>query len=180
MIPGGKADEADFRILESMPVRSVVTSPAHGGRLPARDAARFAGAPAVRERVPQRALLRHAALAVTNGGLNTVLDALEAGVPLVVVPIAFEQGAIGARLEYAGAGKAVPYREATPRRIGEAIDAVLGEPRFAERAGVVARAIRASGGVSQAVAVVEAVARTRRPVRRDEAVPTCGEGSAAP
>jgi DMSO/TMAO reductase YedYZ molybdopterin-dependent catalytic subunit len=35
MVPGGKADEKDFRILESMPVRSIVTSPAHGGRLPA-------------------------------------------------------------------------------------------------------------------------------------------------
>ncbi|MBX9933040.1 MAG: molybdopterin-dependent oxidoreductase [Methylobacterium sp.] len=35
MVPGGKADEADFRILESMPVRSIVTSPANGARLPA-------------------------------------------------------------------------------------------------------------------------------------------------
>jgi sulfite oxidase len=35
MIPGGKADEADFRILESMPVRSVVTNPPNGARLPA-------------------------------------------------------------------------------------------------------------------------------------------------
>jgi DMSO/TMAO reductase YedYZ molybdopterin-dependent catalytic subunit len=35
MIPGGKADEASFRILESMPVRSVVTSPANGARLAA-------------------------------------------------------------------------------------------------------------------------------------------------
>ena len=34
MVPGGKADETDFRILESMPVRSIVTSPANGARLP--------------------------------------------------------------------------------------------------------------------------------------------------
>lgn len=33
MVPGGKADERDFRILESMPVRSIVTSPANGARL---------------------------------------------------------------------------------------------------------------------------------------------------
>ena len=30
MVPGGKADDKNFRILESMPVRSVVTSPANG------------------------------------------------------------------------------------------------------------------------------------------------------
>ena len=35
MIPGGRADEKDFRVMESMPVRSVVTSPATGTRLPA-------------------------------------------------------------------------------------------------------------------------------------------------
>jgi sulfite oxidase len=35
MVPGGKADNANFRILESMPVRSIVTSPANGARLPA-------------------------------------------------------------------------------------------------------------------------------------------------
>ena len=34
MVPGGRADEKDFRILESMPVRSIVTSPANGARLP--------------------------------------------------------------------------------------------------------------------------------------------------
>ncbi len=35
MVPGGKADDKNFRILESMPVRSIVTSPANGTKLPA-------------------------------------------------------------------------------------------------------------------------------------------------
>jgi sulfite oxidase len=35
MVPGGKADDKNFRILESMPVRSIVTNPANGARLPA-------------------------------------------------------------------------------------------------------------------------------------------------
>src|SRR3954453_3015069 len=34
MIPGGKADDKNFRILESMPVRSIITHPANGARLP--------------------------------------------------------------------------------------------------------------------------------------------------
>jgi sulfite oxidase len=33
MIPGGKADEANFRVLESMPVRSIITSPQNGTKL---------------------------------------------------------------------------------------------------------------------------------------------------
>src|SRR3712207_1980015 len=35
MVPGGKADESNFRILESMPVRGIITAPANGARLPA-------------------------------------------------------------------------------------------------------------------------------------------------
>lgn len=35
MLPGGKVDEANFRILESMPVRGIITYPANSTRLPA-------------------------------------------------------------------------------------------------------------------------------------------------
>jgi len=35
IIPGSEGDEADTRILESMPVRSIITSPANGTELPA-------------------------------------------------------------------------------------------------------------------------------------------------
>jgi DMSO/TMAO reductase YedYZ molybdopterin-dependent catalytic subunit len=36
MLPGSAADAANFRILESMPVRAILTSPANGTRYPAR------------------------------------------------------------------------------------------------------------------------------------------------
>lgn len=35
MVPGSKADDANMRILESMPVRSIITRPANGAELPA-------------------------------------------------------------------------------------------------------------------------------------------------
>lgn len=35
IVPGGKADEKNFKDLESMPVRSLITSPANGAKLPA-------------------------------------------------------------------------------------------------------------------------------------------------
>jgi DMSO/TMAO reductase YedYZ molybdopterin-dependent catalytic subunit len=33
MMPGGKADDSNFKILESMPVRGIITNPANGARL---------------------------------------------------------------------------------------------------------------------------------------------------
>ena len=35
MMPGGKSDDSNFKILESMPVRSIITNPMNGTRLPA-------------------------------------------------------------------------------------------------------------------------------------------------
>ena len=35
MVPGGKPDDGNFRDLESMPVRSIITSPANGTKLAA-------------------------------------------------------------------------------------------------------------------------------------------------
>ena len=35
MVPSGKADDSNFRILESMPVRGIITAPANGARIPA-------------------------------------------------------------------------------------------------------------------------------------------------
>ena len=79
---------------------------AHGGRLTAEQVAALPGRPSAHAFVPQRPILAAEDVAIVNGGLNTVMDALAEGVPLVVVPIAFEQAAVAARVERAGAGHA--------------------------------------------------------------------------
>ena len=90
---------------------------AHGGKLRPAEAVGWPGAPRVEAFVPQRAVMERADIVVTHGGLNTVLDALAAGVPMVVVPIAFEQGAIAARIERCGAGLVIPPRRLTAARL---------------------------------------------------------------
>jgi zeaxanthin glucosyltransferase len=47
---------------------------------------------------PQQAVLARADLCITHAGLNTVLDALVAGVPLLALPIAFDQPGVAARI----------------------------------------------------------------------------------
>ncbi|MGC4106928.1 MAG: glycosyltransferase [Thermomicrobiales bacterium] len=70
---------------------------AHGGRLPPEAVATLPGVPEVHDFVPQREVLARAAALVGHGGMNTVMDAIAAGVPAVLVPLAFEQAAIAAR-----------------------------------------------------------------------------------
>ena len=144
---------------------------AHGGRLDPALAASLPGRPTVRAFVPQRSLLPHAALLVTNGGLNTVLDGAAAGVPMLVIPIAFEQGAIAARVLDAGIGR-VLSRWRLSRLPG--VLAELGDNDILrQRARQMARAVAAAGGVEAAAAVVLEAMRTGRPVlrRRPEGAP---------
>ena len=130
---------------------------AHGGRLSEARAASLPGQPLVLPFVPQRALLRHAAVAVSNAGLNTILDSLSRGVPVVALPIAFEQGATAARLARTGAGEVVSPRFLTTRRLRATLERVLTRNSYRERAASLRDEIEAAGGTARAADIVEAV-----------------------
>jgi zeaxanthin glucosyltransferase len=128
---------------------------AHGGLLPAGEIARLRGQPIVRAYVPQRALLARSALAVTHAGFNTVMDALSFGVPMLALPITFEQPATAARLERVGAGVAL-HRGRGPARIRRAIVELLEKPGYRDAARRLQAEIEAAGGVSRAADLIEA------------------------
>jgi UDP:flavonoid glycosyltransferase YjiC (YdhE family) len=62
------------------------------------------GVPGAYREIPQRALLARAAAFVTHGGANSVAEALDAGVPPIVVPLSGDQGLQARIVEACGAG----------------------------------------------------------------------------
>ncbi|MFI5910948.1 nucleotide disphospho-sugar-binding domain-containing protein [Dactylosporangium sp. NPDC051541] len=78
-----------------------------------------------REHLPQVAVLDRAALAVTHGGNNSVTEALNCGVPLLVLPFSTDQFAAAAAIERAGLGLALDPNTATAEALGTAINAML-------------------------------------------------------
>ncbi|WP_231749929.1 glycosyltransferase [Tautonia plasticadhaerens] len=113
------------------------------------------GGPIVVGYAPQRELLARAALAVTHAGLNTVLDALGAGVPLVAVPVTNEQPGIAARVAWAGAGEVLPPGRATAGRLRDLVGRVGREGSYRAAAVRVADSIRSGGGAERAAELVE-------------------------
>lgn len=79
---------------------------------------------------PQRALLQRATACITHAGLNTTLDCLELGVPMIAVPIASEQPGIAMRIAHLGAGLVVPLDGLRGAALGDAVQRVLSEPGF--------------------------------------------------
>jgi hypothetical protein len=80
--------------------------------------------------VPLAQLLSGVDAVVTHGGSGTVLGALTAGLPMVVVPQGADQPQNAERVAAGGAGISFPLGEAPPRAVAQALAQVLGEPRY--------------------------------------------------
>lgn len=137
---------------------------AHCGGLSEREAATV-DTDWVVDRVSQEAAVARADVVVTHAGLNTVMDALQAGKPMLCLPLAFDQPGIAARVKRLGAGEVLSAR-ASASRIETALAALLGDGRYRDRAASLRGAIASAGGAALAAAIVEEAARTRRPVMR--------------
>ncbi len=80
--------------------------------------------------VPLHALLPHSAALVHHGGIGTTAEALRAGVPQLVVPLAFDQFDNGARVVRLGAGLSLPHARLSPRSLYRALKRLLSQPDY--------------------------------------------------
>src|SRR5580704_3211287 len=86
------------------------------------------------DRAPQIELLKRSALCITHAGLNTTLEALTQGVPLVAIPVTNDQPGVAARIAYTKTGTFVPLKELKVSRLTLLIDRVLRNPEYRENA----------------------------------------------
>ncbi|HEY2443313.1 MAG TPA: nucleotide disphospho-sugar-binding domain-containing protein [Streptosporangiaceae bacterium] len=100
--------------------------------------------------VPQLRLLPHMSAVVSHGGHNTVCEALAHGLPLVVAPVRDDQPIIAQQVADAGAGIRVRFGRLRAEELGDAIRAVLDEPRYAAAARGVRDCFAAAGGAGTA------------------------------
>jgi zeaxanthin glucosyltransferase len=113
------------------------------------------GSPVVVPYAPQLDLLRRSTVAVTHAGLNTVLDALATGVPMVAVPVTNEQPGIAARVAWVGVGEAITLKHMTTQALRAAVIRVRSDPSYRAAAERFRGSIQASGGASRAAEMVE-------------------------
>lgn len=105
--------------------------------------------------VPHSVLFPRTDLVVTTGGTGTVLAALSAGIPLVVVPTAWDQPENAWRVAEAGAGVRIPPGRCTPSRVRSAVDRVLSDPSFAHHARRLGADFARHRGAATAAALLE-------------------------
>ena len=137
--------------LGTLPVRGLVTT---GPAVPPFSAA---GNVSVVEAAPHAAVLPHTAVVVTHGGHGTVMKALAAGVPMVVMPMGRDQPENATRVLAAGAGVRIK-RSASPEKIAAAVQEVLGDEAYRTAARRLAIAIAAETADDRSVEELEQLA----------------------
>ena len=129
----------------------------HGGGLTEAEAASLPGNPLVVAYAPQEQLLERARLTITHAGLNTVLDSLAGAVPLVAIPLTYEQPAIAGRVKRVGAGCILSVHGITARRLRSSVVYVLERGEFRDSARQMKDAILKAGGVRRAGSLIESL-----------------------
>jgi len=115
---------------------------------------------------PQLALLDRAALLVTHAGVNTVLEAICRGVPMVALPRGVDQPGMASRIAHAGVGLLASFRRSTADELRGLIRRVLAEDEFRRRTAALGQSMQAAGGAPRAAEIAEEALLTRRPVLR--------------
>jgi UDP:flavonoid glycosyltransferase YjiC (YdhE family) len=114
--------------------------------------------------VPQSHILPFCDLVVCHGGFGTVLTALDAGLPLVIVPITADQPDNARRCAELGVAEVISAGMRTPETIRDAVLTVLGQPGYRRRAEHMREEMRAAPDLAAAVGLLERLASEKEPL----------------
>ncbi|MBD1599311.1 glycosyltransferase [Pseudomonas typographi] len=116
----------------------------------------------------QRQVLRQAHVLVSHGGLNTVVDAIAGGTPILALPIAFDQPGVAARVAYSGIGRRAS-RFCRSGALAEHLQALLEGEHYRQALQRLSGQVQQLPGTDGAARVVEQALCSKRPVYAERA-----------
>lgn len=122
------------------------------------------GTPLVVKFAPQLELLQKASLVITHAGLNTTLESLSNGVPLVAIPITNDQPGVASRIAWTGVGEMLTLEKLNVPSLRDVITQVLTKDSYKQNALRLQKAILNAGGVNLAADIIERAVETRKAV----------------
>lgn len=119
------------------------------------DLVEVAGDPVVVHYAPQVEILKKASLTICHAGINTTLESISNGVPIIAIPVNDDQPGMAARIKWLGLGQSIPIRQLSVDRLQQCMAEVLREPRYGINVRRMSGELRNIDGLGQAVSVIE-------------------------
>jgi UDP:flavonoid glycosyltransferase YjiC (YdhE family) len=119
------------------------------------------GDPIVVRYAPQLELLKRASAVITHAGLNTVLESLAEGVPLVAIPLGNDQPGVAARVAARGAGTVITPSRLNATRLRAALQSVLQQQSYRTAANAIKDAMQVIDGRVQAADIIDDTLKIR-------------------
>lgn len=144
--------DAILKAAASFDVQLVLST---GDTIPVEELGVQAGSAIVVNRAPQLELIERAILVITHAGLNSSLEALTRGKPMVAIPVASDQPGVASRLERLGVAEVIPVARVNVKRLKAALTKVLEDVAYRERALEARKELEALKGLDQAASAIE-------------------------
>jgi UDP:flavonoid glycosyltransferase YjiC (YdhE family) len=109
--------------------------------------------------LPYSSAFPRAAAVVHQAGIGTLAQALRAGRPQLIVPVAFDQPDNARRAAALGLARVLPFRKVTARRLASELAALLDRPSYPHEARAVAEALTGVDGAARAAEALIACAQ---------------------
>jgi MGT family glycosyltransferase len=107
------------------------------------------------DQAPQIELLKCATLCITHAGLNTALESLAHGVPMVAIPIAYDQFGVAARIAYHGVGEFLGVDDLSVDALHTLMQRVLNTHSYREKAQCFKKIVGQRRGLVVAAEIIE-------------------------
>ena len=106
-------------------------------------------------KAPQLEILKRSVLCITHAGLNTALESLAMGVPMVAIPISYDQPGVATRIAYHGVGEFLEVDNVSMDGLYELIQKVLGTSAYRDKARYFSNVIAKRRGLDVAADAIE-------------------------
>lgn len=105
--------------------------------------------------VPQLEVLKHSALFITHGGMNSVNEGLFYGNALMVIPLDLDQFAVADRVAKMGLGVMLEMDKVTPELLRTQADCIWADAEITENVSTMRELLQFSDGANKAVDLIE-------------------------
>ncbi|MXQ55004.1 nucleotide disphospho-sugar-binding domain-containing protein [Shimazuella alba] len=118
--------------------------------------------------VPQLEVLQHAEVFISHGGMNSVMESIWFGVPLLMVPQSSDQPLVAARVEELGLGLNLDFKTLTAERLKKAVEKLNSDFTLRSRVKEMKSVLQKSGGSNQGADVVQDFFREKGTAKRQD------------